>query len=91
MKVVTVVDVRRDLDRVLDDLESTWEPIIVEDGGSVRAVPISVDDFERHFSDHQAEEGRRQVLERLRAMRARASGPVDTVQVLRGLRGYDAA
>ena len=72
MKVVTVVDVRRDLDRVLDDLESTSEPIIVEDGGSVRTVLISVDDFERE-------------------LRAPSSGPVDTVQLLRGLRGYHPA
>ena len=88
MKLVTAVDVRKALDRMLDDLDSTGEPIIVKDGGAARAVLVSVDDFKRRFSDHQAQEGPRQMLERVQAMRAPA-GPVDTVQLLRDLRGYD--
>ncbi|MCY4372998.1 MAG: hypothetical protein OXC31_04435 [Spirochaetaceae bacterium] len=51
----------------------------------------SLDDFERRFIEYQAQERRRELLERVRRMRAPASRPVDTVELLRRLRGYDPA
>ena len=50
---------------------------------------ISLDDFERRFIEYQAQERRRELIERVRRMRTPVSGGVDTVELLRRLRGYD--
>ena len=87
MRVVAAADLVEELGWILDELDSTGEPIVIREGGTARAALISRDDFERHFHDYQVQERRRDQLERVRRMRA-PSGPVDTVELLRRLRGY---
>ena len=87
MKAVTAEDVREDVVRILNDLETTGEPIVITEGRTARGVLISVGDLKRHFSEREAQE-RRQVLQRVRRMRVPASDSVDTVEMLRRLRGY---
>ena len=91
MNAVSALDVRNNLGRILDDLDSTGEPIVINKGRTARAVLISLDDFERRFIEYQAQERQRELIERVRRMRAPASGPAGTVEVLRRLRGYDPA
>ena len=91
MNAVSALDVRNNLGRILDDLDSTGEPIVINKGRTARAVLISLDDFERRFIEYQAQERRRELIERVRRMRAPAPAGADTVEVLRRLRGYDPA
>lgn len=91
MNAVSALDVRNSLGRILDDLDSTGEPIVINKGRNARAVLISLEDFERRFIEYQAQERRKELIERVRRMRAPVSGGVDTVELLRRLRGYDPA
>ena len=89
MKAVNALDVRNNLGRILDDLDSTGEPIVINKGRTARAVLISLDDFERRFIEYQAQERRRELIDRVRRLRARSTATVNTVELLRRLRGYD--
>ena len=91
MNAVSALDVRNSLGRILDELDSTGEPIVINKGRNARAVLISLEDFERRFIEYQAQERRRELIERVRRMRAPVSRGVDTVELLRRLRGYDPA
>ena len=91
MNAVSALDVRNNLGRILDDLDRTGNPVVINKGRTARAVLISLDDFERRFIEYQAQERRRELIERVRKMRTPASDGVDTVEVLRRLRGYDPA
>jgi prevent-host-death family protein len=87
MRTVSALEIRNRLGAVLDDLERTGEPVIISKGRRPRAVLISVEDFQKRFVDRQTEEQRRVVLERVRAARSARVTDVDSVTILRGLRG----
>ena len=91
MNAVSALDVRNNLGRILDELDSTGDPVVINKGRTARAVLISLDDFERRFIEYQAQERRRELVERVRRMRAPAASGVGTVEMLRRLRGYDPA
>jgi len=59
----------------------------VSKGRKPRAVLITVADFQRRFLDRQAEERRRELIEKVRAARAPAVDGVGSLEVLRELRG----
>jgi prevent-host-death family protein len=87
MRTVNALEIRNKLGAVLDDLERTGEPVMVSKGRRPRAVLISVQDYQRRFIDRQTEDKRRQLLDRVRAARGPSVGGVDSVAVLRDLRG----
>jgi prevent-host-death family protein len=87
MRNVNALDVRNRLGAILDDLERTGEPVIVNKGRRPRAVLISVEDFQKRFVDRQTEERRRALVDRVKAARAAGVGDTDSVTVLRSLRG----
>ena len=88
MDTVNALEIRNHLGRVLDRLTETGEPILVSKGRRVRAVLITPQDFERRFVDRQAQERRRELLERIGASRGNPTGDLSSLQVLRELRGY---
>ena len=87
MRTVNALDVRNRLGAILDDLERTGEPVVVNKGRRPRAVLISIEDFKRRFIDKQTEERQREILERVRSARAPGVGVMDSLAVLRALRG----
>jgi prevent-host-death family protein len=87
MRNVNALEIRNHLGALLDDLEKTGEPVIVSKGRKPRAVLISVRDFQRRFVDRQTEERRKELIDRVLAARAERSGDVDSLTVLRALRG----
>ncbi len=87
MRNVNALEVRNRLGALLDDLERTGEPVIVSKGRRPRAVLISVADFQRRFVDRQTEERRQALLDKVRASRAAGVGGMDSLSVLRSLRG----
>jgi prevent-host-death family protein len=87
MRTVNALEIRNSLGAVLDELERTGEPVIVNKGRRPRAVLISVEDFKKRFVDRQAEEQRRAILDRVKAAQAPRIGGADSLSVLRGLRG----
>jgi prevent-host-death family protein len=87
MRSVNALEIRNHLGAVLDDLERTGEPVIVNKGRRARAVLISVKDFQRRFVDRQTEEHRRALMDRVLAARTERTGENDSLTVLRALRG----
>jgi PHD/YefM family antitoxin component YafN of YafNO toxin-antitoxin module len=77
------------LGKVLEMLEANGEPIQVSKGRKVVAVLITPEQYERRFLDHQVEEKKRQMLERVLEMRAGRAGRRTSVSMLRELRGYN--
>ena len=87
MRNVNALEIRNHLGALLDELEKTGEPVIVSKGRRPRAVLISVEDFQRRFVDRQTEERRKALRDRVLAARAERVGDVDSLSVLRALRG----
>jgi len=88
MEEVNALKVRNNLGEILDRLNRTGEPILVSKGRKVCAVLVTPEQFERRFLDWQAEDAKRRMLDRLKALRKRKEGSLDSLTVLRQLRGY---
>ena len=88
MHQVNALTIRNRLGEVLDQLEADGKPILISRGRKVRAVLVSLEDFHKRFVDVQAEEEKQRFLERVRNLRKRKTGDVDSVELLRRLRGY---
>ena len=88
MKTVNALEIRNHLGAVLEELESEGEPILISKGRKVRAVLISIDDFEKRFVDKQAEEQRREFLQQMENLRSPNISGKPTLQILREMRGY---
>jgi PHD/YefM family antitoxin component YafN of YafNO toxin-antitoxin module len=90
MRQVNALKVRNRLGEVLDLLHADGEPILISRGRRVAAVLITPEQYERRFLDHQTEEKKRQMLEKVLKMRANRTDSRSSVSILRELRGYGA-
>ena len=89
MKEVNALTLRNRLGEILDQLARTGEPVLVSKGRKTRAVMITPEQFEQRFLVYQAEEKKRELLEKIRSSRSARIGRKTSVDVLRELRGYD--
>jgi len=90
MRQVNALKIRNHLGEVLDLLHSDGEPILISKGRRVAAVLITPEQYERRFLDHQTEEKKRQMLEKVLKMRANRTDSRSSISILRELRGYGA-
>jgi PHD/YefM family antitoxin component YafN of YafNO toxin-antitoxin module len=90
MRQVNALKIRNHLGEVLDLLHADGEPILISKGRRVAAVLITPEQYERRFLDHQTEEKKRQMLEKVLKMRANRTDSRSSVSILRELRGYGA-
>jgi len=88
VRTVNALKIRNNLGEVLDLLNNTGEPILVNKGRKLRAVLITPEQFKRRFLDYQAEECKRQLLETIKGLREDSLERKGSVEVLRELRGY---
>jgi len=88
VRTVNALKIRNNLGEVLDLLNNTGEPILVNKGRKLRAVLITPEQFKRRFLDYQAEERKRQLFETIKGLRDDSLGKKGSVEVLRELRGY---
>jgi prevent-host-death family protein len=87
MKTVNALTIRNKLGEVLAYLEETHEPVLVTKGKKLRAALVPIDDFEKRFLDKRAEEERKLLLDKIKAVRTEKKEPIDSVEALRQLRG----
>ena len=87
MKHINALTIRNKLGEVLDELARDGEPIGVSKGRQLRAVLVSPLDFQRRFLDKQAEEARKEMLDRIAGLSAARKGSRTSLDVLRELRG----
>ncbi|MBI4704569.1 MAG: type II toxin-antitoxin system Phd/YefM family antitoxin [Deltaproteobacteria bacterium] len=88
MKSVNALQVRQSLGRVLDELDATEEPILVERGRRPVAVLLPLRIFHQRFADLAVHEERLALarwIEARQQVRALDAAPAEAM--LRGLRG----
>ena len=88
MNTVNALKIRNQFGEVLEMLDTTKEPILIEKRKKIRAVLISYEDLQTRFIDLQAEEEKQKFLSRIKSHRADSLIDVDPVITLRRLRGY---
>ncbi|OIP92875.1 MAG: hypothetical protein AUK55_08950 [Syntrophobacteraceae bacterium CG2_30_61_12] len=88
MEEVNALQLRNHLGEVLDRLEASGEPILVSKGRKVRAVLVSPRDFQRRFLDYQAQEDKQGLLDLVRSLARKKKEPLESLDLLRQLRGY---
>lgn len=89
MRTVNALKIRNHLGEVLDSLEKDGEPILLSKGRKIRAVLITPEEFKKRFLDKQIEEEKKKLLQRIKDFRANSIIKKDSIDVLRGLRGYE--
>jgi PHD/YefM family antitoxin component YafN of YafNO toxin-antitoxin module len=89
MRQINALKIRNHLGEVLDLLRTEGEPILISKGRKIAAVLITPEQYQRRFLDHQTEEQKRRMLEKVLEMRANRIGGRDSVSILREFRGYD--
>jgi prevent-host-death family protein len=86
MKRVNALEMRQSVGKVLRQLEKGGEPVIIERRRQPAAVLISLDDYEKRFADRDADEKRKEIVQRIRALRFKAPSGKTTLDLLRHLR-----
>jgi antitoxin (DNA-binding transcriptional repressor) of toxin-antitoxin stability system len=89
MEQVNALKLRNNLGERLDRLRDKGEPILVSKGRKIRAVLVTPEQFEKRFLDWQAEEHRKRFLEKVAQLKKKKKSRLDSLAVLRQLRGYD--
>lgn len=90
MKKVNALQLRQSLGAVIDDLEKTGEPILIEKGRKPVGVLISLQDFKERFHELDAAAERDKIIAEMDAIAAKAPivDPRSGLEILRELRGY---
>ena len=89
MEQVNALKLRNNLGEILDRLRDKGEPILVSKGREIRAVLVTPEQFEKRFLDWQAEEQRKRFLNDVAQLKKKKKSRLDSLTVLRQLRGYD--
>ena len=89
MEEVNALKIRNNLGEILDRLDATGEPILVCKGRKLRAVLVTPQDFETRFLDYKVKEGKKRLLDQMHALKRKKKAPVESIELLRKLRGYD--
>ncbi len=88
MEEVNALEIRNKLGEILDRLNATGEPILVNKGRKLRAVLVTPEDFETRFLDYKIKEDKKRLLETMRSLRKKKKEPMESIELLRQLRGY---
>ena len=67
MKKISSLTLRQSFTKVLATLQKTGEPILIEKSRKPAAVLISLEDFQRRFVDRDADDRRRQLIEKIKS------------------------
>jgi PHD/YefM family antitoxin component YafN of YafNO toxin-antitoxin module len=89
MEEVNALKLRNNLGEILDRLRDKGEPILISKGRKIRAVLVTPDQFESRFLDWQADDQRKRFLENVTRLKKKSKNRLDSLTVLRQLRGYD--
>lgn len=88
MEKVNALQIRNNLGQILDHLNKKGEPILISKARKVRAVLITLEQFEKRFLDWQSEGKKKHLLSAVKQLRKKRIGNLTSLSVLRELRGY---
>lgn len=77
---------RQSLSKIINLLQSTGEPIMLERGRKPAAVIISLEDFKKRFVEKEADEQRKLVVEKIKKMARKSKTKETSEQILHKLR-----
>ena len=86
MKSVNALELRQSLGTVLQQLEAGGKPVLIRRGRKPAAVLISLGDYRERFVDRNADDERRAIVARLKALRFSRPRKGTTLDRLRELR-----
>ncbi|MGB8425862.1 MAG: type II toxin-antitoxin system Phd/YefM family antitoxin [Desulfobacterales bacterium] len=89
MEEVNALKIRNNLGEILDRLSATGEPILICKGRKLRAVLVTPQDIDARFLDYKITESKKRLLDRMHTLKQKRKEPVDSIDLLRQLRGYD--
>jgi len=87
MEKVNALQLRQSLGRLLQRLEKDGRPILLEKDRKPAAVIISLEDFRKRFVDVDADDRRREMVERIKRARLETPEGVSTLDLVREVRG----
>jgi PHD/YefM family antitoxin component YafN of YafNO toxin-antitoxin module len=87
MEKVNALQLRQSLGRVLQRLEKTGRPILLEKDRKPAAVIISLDDYRKRFVDVEADRLRAEMVERIKQARLKTPKGMSSLDLVREVRG----
>lgn len=87
MEKVNALELRQSLGRVLQRLQRNGRPILLEKDRKPAAVIISLDDYRKRFVDVEADERRREMVERIKHAGLKLPNGASSIDLLREVRG----
>lgn len=80
------LQLRQSLGSILKRLQTTKQPILIERNSKPAAVLITLEDYQKRFVDREADEKRRELVERIKEMRVTLPDNQDSHDLIRDLR-----
>lgn len=87
MEKVNALELRQSLGRVLQRLKKNGSPILLEKDRKPAAVIISLEDYRKRFVDVDADDVRREMVERIKRAGIKTPRGVSSLDLLREVRG----
>lgn len=87
MEKVNALQLRQSLGKVLQRLQKTGGPILLEKDRKPAAVIISLEEFRKRFVDTEADRLRKEMVDRIKSAGLKTPRGVSTLDLLRELRG----
>ena len=89
MEEVNALKIRNNLGEILDRLHDKGEPVLISKGRKIRAVLVTPEQFEKRFLDWQTREKKVQFIDGIKKLKKKKQQPVNSLDTLRLLRGYE--
>ncbi len=86
MKKINALALRHSLTKIIETLQKTGEPILLEKGRKPAAVIISLDDFRMRFIEKDADDKRIAIKEKILNMRKKSHNHESAESILREMR-----
>jgi prevent-host-death family protein len=86
MKKTNALELRQNMGKVVKELLRTGEPILIEKSRKPVAVLITLEDYHRRFVDRDADEKRRELVERIRAAKIKLPEGKSSLDLVRETR-----
>ncbi len=80
------LQLRQSLGAVLKKLQSTKQPILVEKNSKPAAVLITLEDYQKRFVDKEADEKRKELIQRIKQLRVALPEQKTSIDFIRELR-----
>jgi len=87
MEKVTALPLRQSLGKLLQRLNETGRPIVIERNRKPAAVIISLEEFRKRLVDTEADRLRKETVDRIKRAGLRTPKGLSTLDLLRELRG----